>query len=373
MSSAPRGDRKPVTLTKLHEMRALGEPIVMITAYDHPSAVVVEEAGVDIVLVGDSAANTVLGYESTVPGDGRRAADARRRGAARARDAAAGRRPAVRLLRGLGRAGDRHRPPLRQGGGLRRRQARGRRGDGRARPRDRACRRAGHGPRRSHAADGHRARRLPRPGPHGRARAPGARRRARPPGRGLLRDRLRGHPRRGDRRDHGAHGDPGDRDRRRAEHRRPGARAARPARHPRRLPAQVRQALRRREGGYEDRRGGLRGRGAPAGVPARRAHVRHRARRSSSASRSSSRRTARWRKQPLHIHWPADGPAVPALRAQGARVLRPVRGGGGEHRPRHRAARDDARAVARPRRAGPRDPRAASRRATASRTTSSSG
>jgi 3-methyl-2-oxobutanoate hydroxymethyltransferase len=56
-----------VTLTKLHEMRALGEPIVMITAYDHPSAVVVEEAGVDVVLVGDSAANTVLGYESTVP------------------------------------------------------------------------------------------------------------------------------------------------------------------------------------------------------------------------------------------------------------------------------------------------------------------
>src|ERR1041384_748015 len=67
MSSAPRNDRKPVTLTKLHEMRALGEPIVMVTAYDHPSAVVVEEAGVDVVLVGDSAANNVLGYEDTVP------------------------------------------------------------------------------------------------------------------------------------------------------------------------------------------------------------------------------------------------------------------------------------------------------------------
>src|SRR3954454_11667048 len=67
MSSAPRNDRKPVTLTKLHEMHALGEPIVMVTAYDHPSAVVVEEAGVDVVLVGDSAANTVLGYEDTVP------------------------------------------------------------------------------------------------------------------------------------------------------------------------------------------------------------------------------------------------------------------------------------------------------------------
>jgi 3-methyl-2-oxobutanoate hydroxymethyltransferase len=67
MSSAPRSDPKPVTLSKLHEMRALGEPIVMITAYDHPSALVVEEAGVDIVLVGDSAANNVLGYQDTVP------------------------------------------------------------------------------------------------------------------------------------------------------------------------------------------------------------------------------------------------------------------------------------------------------------------
>src|SRR3954463_9149578 len=67
MSSAPRTDRKPVTLSKLAEMRTLGEPIVMVTAYDHPSAVVVEEAGVDVVLVGDSAANNVLGYETTVP------------------------------------------------------------------------------------------------------------------------------------------------------------------------------------------------------------------------------------------------------------------------------------------------------------------
>ena len=56
-----------MTLTKLAEMRALGEPIVMITAYDHPSALIVEEAGVDVVLVGDSAANNVLGYSDTVP------------------------------------------------------------------------------------------------------------------------------------------------------------------------------------------------------------------------------------------------------------------------------------------------------------------
>jgi 3-methyl-2-oxobutanoate hydroxymethyltransferase len=67
MSATPRDARKPVTLTKLAEMRALGEPIVMVTAYDHPSAEVVEAAGVDMVLVGDSAAMTVLGYDSTVP------------------------------------------------------------------------------------------------------------------------------------------------------------------------------------------------------------------------------------------------------------------------------------------------------------------
>jgi 3-methyl-2-oxobutanoate hydroxymethyltransferase len=67
MSTPPKDQRKRVTLTKLAEMRALGEPIVMITAYDHPSALVVEQAGVDVVLVGDSAANNVLGYPDTVP------------------------------------------------------------------------------------------------------------------------------------------------------------------------------------------------------------------------------------------------------------------------------------------------------------------
>ena len=58
---------KPVTLSSLAEKKALGEPIAMVTAYDYPSAGVAEEAGVDVVLVGDSAAMTVLGYPSTVP------------------------------------------------------------------------------------------------------------------------------------------------------------------------------------------------------------------------------------------------------------------------------------------------------------------
>ena len=68
ISPAPAAKRAAkVTLSTLAEKKALGEPIVMVTAYDHPSAQVVEEAGVDMVLVGDSAAMTVLGYPSTVP------------------------------------------------------------------------------------------------------------------------------------------------------------------------------------------------------------------------------------------------------------------------------------------------------------------
>jgi 3-methyl-2-oxobutanoate hydroxymethyltransferase len=56
-----------MTLSRLAEKKALGEPIAMVTAYDYPSAQVAEEAGVDVVLVGDSGAMTVLGYPSTVP------------------------------------------------------------------------------------------------------------------------------------------------------------------------------------------------------------------------------------------------------------------------------------------------------------------
>ena len=67
LATAPPAKGKPVTLSSLAEHKALGEPIAMITAYDYPSAQVAEEAGVDVVLVGDSAAMTVLGYPSTVP------------------------------------------------------------------------------------------------------------------------------------------------------------------------------------------------------------------------------------------------------------------------------------------------------------------
>jgi 3-methyl-2-oxobutanoate hydroxymethyltransferase len=57
----------PMTLPRLVEKKRLAEPIVMVTAYDYPSAQVAQEAGVDVVLVGDSGAMTVLGYPSTVP------------------------------------------------------------------------------------------------------------------------------------------------------------------------------------------------------------------------------------------------------------------------------------------------------------------
>ena len=69
MSGGGRDPRaaSAVTLTTLAAKKAAGDPIVMVTAYDHPSARIADEVGVDIVLVGDSAANVVLGYESTVP------------------------------------------------------------------------------------------------------------------------------------------------------------------------------------------------------------------------------------------------------------------------------------------------------------------
>ena len=54
-------------LTDLAEMKRRGERIVMVTAYDYPSGRLADAAGVDMVLVGDSAAMTVLGHDSTVP------------------------------------------------------------------------------------------------------------------------------------------------------------------------------------------------------------------------------------------------------------------------------------------------------------------
>jgi 3-methyl-2-oxobutanoate hydroxymethyltransferase len=63
--TVPAADRVAMSLPRLEEMKRNGEPITMVTAYDYPSATVAEAAGIDLVLVGDSAANVVLGYERT--------------------------------------------------------------------------------------------------------------------------------------------------------------------------------------------------------------------------------------------------------------------------------------------------------------------
>ena len=66
MTSRPRTDGK-LPLTELADMKSRREPIVIVTAYDYPSGRIADVAGIDVVLVGDSAAMTVLGNESTVP------------------------------------------------------------------------------------------------------------------------------------------------------------------------------------------------------------------------------------------------------------------------------------------------------------------
>ena len=250
----------------------------MITAYDHPSALVVEQAGVDVVLVGDSAANNVLGYSDTVPvtveellmltravrrglktpllvGDlpfgSYEASDAQAIETAHRFVKEAG-CDAVKL-EGGGASAERARAIVRAGVPV--------------------MGHVGLTPQTATMLGGYRAQGRTA----ARARA-GARRRAGAAGGGLLLDRLRGHPLRRDRRDHAAPRDPGDRDRRRAEHGRAGARAARPADDPRRLQAEVRQALRRGQGGDAARRRGLRRRGPHAQVPGPRAHVRDRPR-----------------------------------------------------------------------------------------------
>lgn len=60
-------DRKKVTLPFLFRKVEKGEPISMLTCYDYPTAYFEEEAGIDIILVGDSLGMTMLGYDSTLP------------------------------------------------------------------------------------------------------------------------------------------------------------------------------------------------------------------------------------------------------------------------------------------------------------------
>lgn len=63
--TGPAGGAVAPILRRLAGARARDEPIVMLTAYDYPSGRIVEQAGVDVVLVGDSAAMTILGHPTT--------------------------------------------------------------------------------------------------------------------------------------------------------------------------------------------------------------------------------------------------------------------------------------------------------------------
>ena len=61
------GKGRVVTNHKLLEMKQRGEKIAMLTAYDFTSAKILDEAGIDIILVGDSAANVMAGHQTTLP------------------------------------------------------------------------------------------------------------------------------------------------------------------------------------------------------------------------------------------------------------------------------------------------------------------
>jgi 3-methyl-2-oxobutanoate hydroxymethyltransferase len=60
-------ERKKVTLPALFDKVAKGQPITMLTCYDYPTGYLQEQAGIDMILVGDSLGMTMLGYESTLP------------------------------------------------------------------------------------------------------------------------------------------------------------------------------------------------------------------------------------------------------------------------------------------------------------------
>lgn len=60
-------DRKKITIIDLHNKKLDGKKITMLTAYDYPMARIIDDAGIEMILVGDSLGMVVLGYDSTVP------------------------------------------------------------------------------------------------------------------------------------------------------------------------------------------------------------------------------------------------------------------------------------------------------------------
>src|SRR6187200_3567207 len=67
MSSAKKTEIKRITTHQLREMKNRGEKIAMLTAYDFSMAKIIDGAGIDIILVGDSASNVMAGHETTLP------------------------------------------------------------------------------------------------------------------------------------------------------------------------------------------------------------------------------------------------------------------------------------------------------------------
>ena len=58
---------KRITTNTLYEMKVSGEKIAMLTAYDYTLAGIIDKAGIDVILVGDSASNVMAGHETTLP------------------------------------------------------------------------------------------------------------------------------------------------------------------------------------------------------------------------------------------------------------------------------------------------------------------
>lgn len=67
VSAATHEGRKKTTTKSLHQKKQHGEPITMLTAYDYPTAMMIDRVGIDIILVGDSLGMVVLGYANTLP------------------------------------------------------------------------------------------------------------------------------------------------------------------------------------------------------------------------------------------------------------------------------------------------------------------
>jgi 3-methyl-2-oxobutanoate hydroxymethyltransferase len=67
LQPVPQAARKKITPPGLRQKKERGEPIAMLTGYDYPTALALDQAGVDAILVGDSLGMVVLGYENTLP------------------------------------------------------------------------------------------------------------------------------------------------------------------------------------------------------------------------------------------------------------------------------------------------------------------